>query len=650
MSGVSFVGIDSGTLLRAAGVLATALVVLYILKLRRRPIAVPFALLWTRVLSDREATTLFSQLKRIFSLLLQLLLVALMLTALGDPRVAVNKTTGRHLVVLFDASASMQATDVPQLPLLVDKPEVPTALKTRLDVGKERLRQTVRSLAGSDRMLIAAFDAGVTPLSTMTGDTSELERALDKVRPMDVRANFAAAVRYAKDSLRGLSNPEIVVVSDGALGEIQDGQGPVDLAGIKLSYVKLGDSMTSRNVAITQLSVRRYPLDKSRYEVLVEVTNTMDAEAQVELELRGDGKLTDSVELRLGAKKSTSRFYPNLAGVDHLLEARVRLKDGADDLPVDDHAYALLPERRRARVQVVTRGNMYLTAALLLDEYLEVVEVQPEAYPADGTFDVTIFDGTAPAVTPECGGLFYLAPADDTHTPFKLGDKLKSDKGFPLGFDELQTKHPIVRSLSLAEVNVASARVLESVDKKDVAVGRSLKGTLLLAGRRKGKPFVALGFDVRDSDLPMRVAWPLLVMNVIGYFIDEETAYISSFRTGEVWSIPAAAGEKVASLRLPDGSKHPVPVKEGRAVYLGQRAGVYTLELPDSKVSFAANLADVAESSITPAASLSISGVTAGELEGFTLNVRRELWVLFLFAVLGLSGLEWLTYHRRVTV
>ena len=650
MSGLSFTGIDAGTLLRAAGALGVAVVVLYILKLRRRPIAVPFAALWQRVLRDRESTSFFSQLKRLLSLLLQLALLGLMLGALGDPRTAVNKTTGRHVVVLVDASASMKATDVSQEGSLGETSGAKRRPVTRLDVAIAKVRQLVRGLSGSDRMLVVSLDAAVTPLSTMTGETSELEHALDSVRAVDVRANFAAGLRYAVDSLRELSNAEIIVASDGALGEAVDGQGAIELGAIKLSYVKVGDSTTSRNVAITGLSVRRYPLDKSRYEVLVGVTNTMDEEARIELELRGDGKVTDLVELRLGAKESTSRFYPNLSGADRALEAHVRLKDGQDDLPADDTAFALLPERRRARVQVVTRGNMYLAAALLLDEYLEVVEVAPEAYPAEGAFDVTIFDGVAPAVAPKGGGVLYLAPPNDTHTPFKLGDALNSTKALPLGFDELEDKHPVVRYLSLGEVNVGKARALEPSDKKDVAVGRSLLGTLLLAGRRKGRPFVALGFDVRDSDLPMRIAWPLFVMNVIGHFIDEDTGYISSFRTGEVWSIPAGPGDKVASLALPDGSKRIVPVKDGRAVYLGQDAGLYELELPDGKTSFAANLADPIESSIAPVASLVVGRVTSAEVEGFAVGVRRELWIYFLLAVLVVSALEWLSYHRRVTV
>ena len=661
MNNLHLTGIAAGTLLKAAAALGALVLLFYILKLKRRPIPVPFAPLWQRILRDKEATTLFSQLKRLLSLLLQLALLALMLLALGDPRPAVSATTGRHVVVLMDASASMKAIDVPQAPGIEHLPDSERHYKTRLDHGKEKIRETIRGLSGTDRMLVAQLDAAVTPLSTMTSEISELEKAVADVRPADVRASFAAGLRFAVDSLRGLSNPEVVVVSDGALGEATDGQGAVDLGAVKLSYVKLGEG--SHNVAITGFAVRRYPLDKSRYEVLLEVTNTMDEAAEVALELYGDGLMTDIVELHLGAKESVSRFYPNLSGADHTLEARVKLKNVKDELPVDDHAFALLPERRRARVQVVTAGNMYLDAALLLDEYLEVVNVAPEKYPGEGKFDVTIFDGVAPKTDNKSGGVFYINPPNDTHTPFRLGDKLKNEKAMPLGFDEIDDKHPIVRYLSLGDVNVARARALEGTEKQDVAVGKSLRGTLLLAGRRKGHKFVALGFDIRDSDLPMRIAWPLMLMNIVGDFIDEDTGYISSFRTGEVWSIPASAGGKTATLRLPSGSERLVPIKDGRAVFLGQDAGFYELKLdvaasaradageaPAMSTTFAANLSDAAESAIAPADSLTVGTKKSGDLEGFAVGVRRELWVYFLAAVLLVTALEWLTFHRRVTV
>src|SRR5450755_2876567 len=120
------------------------MIALYILKLRRRVVAVPFSPLWQRILRDKEATSLFSQLKRLLSLLLQLALLALLLLALGDPRAAQNLIEGRNIVVLVDASASMQATDV---------------APSRLEAARERVRTMVRGLSGTDRMLIAQMDA-----------------------------------------------------------------------------------------------------------------------------------------------------------------------------------------------------------------------------------------------------------------------------------------------------------------------------------------------------------------------------------------------------------------------------------------------------------------------------------------------------------
>lgn len=87
-------------------------VVLYILKMRRRAVAVPFAKIWQRILRDQDATSLFSQLKRFCSLLVQLALLALLLFALGDPRLSQNVLEGRNVVVVIDASASMKSVDV----------------------------------------------------------------------------------------------------------------------------------------------------------------------------------------------------------------------------------------------------------------------------------------------------------------------------------------------------------------------------------------------------------------------------------------------------------------------------------------------------------------------------------------------------------
>jgi len=67
-------GVPLQTLIQLGALAGAAVVVFYILKLRRRPVAVPFSKIWQKILRDKEATSLFSQLKRLLSLLLQLAL------------------------------------------------------------------------------------------------------------------------------------------------------------------------------------------------------------------------------------------------------------------------------------------------------------------------------------------------------------------------------------------------------------------------------------------------------------------------------------------------------------------------------------------------------------------------------------------------
>lgn len=630
-----FTGVPLQTLIQIGALAGAAVVVFYILKLRRRPVAVPFSKIWQKILRDKEATSLFSQLKRLLSLLLQLALLALLLLALGDPRAAANLIEGRNIVVLIDGSASMKATDVGP---------------SRIESARERVRSMVRGLSGSDRMLIAQMDAAVTPLSTLTGEISELEAGVAAVKASDASADFARSLRFASDTLRGLPSPEIIIVSDGALSEAADSAGPVHLGEIKLSYVPIG--VHAKNAAITGFSVRRYPLDKSRYEVMLEVTNTSDEAMDVELSLLGDGQLTDLSRLRLNPHEKLPRFYPNLSGASKTLEAKIALGDGTrDDLPADDHAYARLPERRRARVQVVSSGNMFLEAALLLDEYLDVTTVDPTKYPAKGAYDVTIFDGVTPSVAAGSGSLLYLDPTG-TNVPFEVGKLVDDD----IGFDELDAKSPLLRYTALSDVNIARAHVLKG-DKDDKVVARSFKGPLLIQGRRAGVKFVALGFDVRESDFPLRIAWPLFLLNTINDFVEEDVGYISSFRTGTVWSIPASSAAETATLELPDGTKRSVPIKDGRAVFLGQEAGFYKISTGTTQAGgaedvtmFAANLADPQESAIAVREKLEVDGRVAGEVGEFKIGVRREMWVYLLLAVLLVTTLEWLTFHRRVTV
>ena len=94
-----------GLIFAVAGI---GLTTLYLLKQQRRRVDVPFIRLWQQVLQRSEATSWWRRLLRLLSLLIQLVVLALLVLSLGDPRLG-RSQRGRTLVLLIDASASMQA-------------------------------------------------------------------------------------------------------------------------------------------------------------------------------------------------------------------------------------------------------------------------------------------------------------------------------------------------------------------------------------------------------------------------------------------------------------------------------------------------------------------------------------------------------------
>lgn len=619
-------------LAQVMGVLAAAgagVVVLYLLKLRRREVHVPFVRLWREVVADNQSTRLFSTLKRILSLLVALAVVALLATALGDPRRADATTGGRTIVLLVDASASMQATDV---------------APSRLAVAQREATAVVSGLGPADRALVAQMDATTTPLSPLTSDPGLLRDGIAAVRPTEVAADLPRAVALALDVLRDQPGPELVVLSDGRLEATDALRRTLAARHVRVSWVRTGRH-GARNVAITAFSLRRHPLDKSRTEALVELRNTGPRDETVELRVLSNGETIDVQRLAVRKGERLRRFFEGIAGADRALEARIALADGTRDaLPADDHAWAALAERRRARILSVSRGNRYLEAALLLDEYLEVTEITPERYPVPGRFDVTIFDDFVPPTSPTTSTLWlHPAPGEGVNGPLAVTGAIAR----PF-FDTLDRRHPLLAFTALANVNVAEALAVH-LEPGDRAVAADRRGALVVAGTRSGRRFVALTFDVRVSDLPLRVAWPLLVLNAIDWFVEESTGYVSSYRTGEPWYVRVPAGATRAEVVGPHADRRAVPIVDGRAVLSATRAGLYRVVTPIGETIFAANLGAVTESDLDPPRILAL-GTPPGRPPEGDASLARELWIYLVLAAALVLALEWLSYHRRWTV
>ena len=637
-----FSGLVGAPLMYVGGSLFAAIFVLYILRLRRRPLAVPFSPLWRQVLKEQNNTEWRNKLRRWLSLILQLVLAGLLILALSEPEDESNIKNARHVLVLLDTSASMQTLDV--LPKAADSEEVLEKI-SRLAQAKSEAHQLIDGLALNDRMLIVRFGATPQPATPFTDRQQQLHDAVAAVQSRDVTSELKRAFAFANDALSGLSNPEVVLISDGAFPD-QDLDAVSQLTGVKLSYVPVGQA--KQNLAVTGLSVRRYPLDRSRYEVQLDVTNFAEEHARTELQLSADGNPIEVTSLTLAPGESVTRTYENLSGADQTLEARLKPDPGTDFLEADNHAYAVLPTRRRANVLVVSPGNTYLEAALLLDEYLDVTVIDPTAALPESPFDVTILDGVAPRLSDNHGSALYLNPPADT-TPIPYRKRKPEIAGF--GFDTWDKNSPLLHWMAVENIQVAKGYAL-SPQPGDNTIGASELGPILVAGKRDERQVVVLGFDPRDSDFVLRVAWPLFLLNTINAFTSDSVDYHSSLPTGTVSQLTLPEDARQLVLESPTGKTTPVASETTHAAVYPDETGFYRLrtENHEQLQLFAANLGRASESAIAPLTSLSRGAVTAELPSGFEPKDRFELWRYVVLAALLLSGIEWFSYHRRITV
>ncbi len=615
---MTFLGAPLASLLGAAAAVSAALVALYLLRPQRRRVDVPYARLWGLVVRKARSSAIARRLGRWESLLLQLLIASLLLLALAEPHLGSNDAP-RH-VILVDVSASMQAKERGE---------------PRIERARTAVQHVLDDLSPDEETLIVAFDTEPRALSALTHDDVELRLAAGRLVATDAPDDPIPALRLAADVLRGAANGRITLVTDGALDLSH--VDPALLSGLDMRAIDVATASFDEhadNVAITGFSVRRYPANPSAYEILVELRSYANEPRHVTLTVTQEGEIVEITPLDLPAGGRVQRRLADLAGEGRRLEATI---DGNDALALDDHAYALLPERPRTRVLLVGAGDLYTEGALLLDRAVDVERVAPASFDASKAagYDAAVFAGWTPPVSPHVPALYLGCEAPGC--PFSARGTM--DAPF---VTETQKDSPILRWVALKDLNV-SRSIVFSIGSGDTTLASSLGRPLLVSGTRDGVRAVALGFSPSMSDLPLRVAFPVLLVNAVRWLTGHSVESPDEVRTGRRTRIAAAS-----DLELDGPERVRVPANDGTAQLTVRHAGFYASK--DGRL-VAANLADARESSIA-SRPIVIGGQAVGAPTTLKnrLSPRTSLWRWLTGLALLLIALEWWTFHRRHTV
>jgi hypothetical protein len=685
---VSFLSPLSAAMVGWIGAAAALLTVTaYIIKMRRRRFEVPFSRLWQRVLDQKDASALWKHLRRLLSLLLALFVLGLFLLAALGPTLGGTDRRARSVVVLIDASASMKTLD--------GAPDGDgEAAISRLDAAKRAAKELIDGMGGGDVAMILQVDGQATPLSRFSSDGPMLRKVVDGIRASDTPADLHRALGAAADALHGRQGPLLVIVSDGAYPAAQlaavrwDAAAPaaapttpadarvraaskdlaaVDLSGIDVRYVPVGRAR--ENVGIIGFAARRFVTNREELEVFVELQNFGAQPARRQLAIYSGDTAMDLQTIELAPGQRLRRIYKS-AGNDARLRASLRPVEGAggsDPFPLDDEAFALLTERKRQKVLLVVperpvvrddgstdseASSLYLEGAMLaLKDLLDADKITPAEYDANPAqasgYDAVIFDEHTPAAPPAAHAIYFHPTAEGS--PVAVRGQLERPR-----ITETAEEHPVMRWVQMSDVNVDRSHVF-TVDRMrgEAALAISVRDPIVVARNAGGKKAVVVGFALAGTDLTLRVAFPLLLINTLDWFAGSSTELITTYTTGQRQRVPldGAPDVREATVTGPDGATRPAPVVDGVATFYADQVGFYALAAPGvAGLELAANLSSPAESAIAPVGKLALGGKELAAPEAFAVTRTRTLWAYLVLAALLLLVVEWVTYHRRITV
>jgi hypothetical protein len=684
------------------------IILLYFLRLKRKPVAVPSTFLWKKSVEDLHVNRLMQWIRRNVLLLLQLLAVLAMIYGVLGPRLHGSIGGGRYYILIIDNSASMSAKDL--------SPD-------RLSWAKAEAIKEIDATTDSDFGMVIVFNDVAEIRQGYTANRVELRSAVQAIKPtnrptkLDEALSLAASLANPDRSTMNESvrpeNPEpgkertyvgidgfqadVHLYSDGRFPDVPD----FALANLNLNWhvPPIPEEAGANNVAILEFNAERAPDDPTTILARAFVRNysNQQSSARPRVELLANGNqllgVYDDDDTKKNKKwepipakteRSSINFtIPDITENSDLV-LRLKLDEVKDAFPLDDQAWVVFGIIRKSRVLIVGPENKLLrnffdtpSVKKLADvTYFREEVLKPEADPKDyrtpareGKFDLVIFDRCGPTTEddmPAANTFFIGYPPMPFLPANSMGDakkKVKLTEAGPSvrGWD---SKHPVMRNLqSLDEIDISEAFGFPDLPPRTQRLIEGSENLVLLSAMPR-TPYtdLALAFPILtnegkwNTNWPLKVSFPLFMRNMLqtlGNVRDAGTE--EPVKPGQVKHL-RIGGSKELRLTKPDGALE--VMQRGPRADFGiadtDQLGVYVARWDDlagkgvQTRRFAVNLFDRMESDLSLVKEVSVGSqkIEAGKPR----KAPQDLWKWPLLVGLFVLMTEWWVYNKRVQI
>lgn len=613
------------------------LLLFYLLKVRRRPRRVSSTWLWRATVEDARASVPFQRLRRNLLMLLQILILALLATALARPILNLRLGNAGSVLILVDTSASMAMRSEPGGP-------------TRLEQARERAVEHVNSLPEGVQALVLPYASRAMVAAPFTLDRARLRRAIEDLEVQATGQDLPSALVLAASLVGSEPSPQIVIFSDSAR------IGPAEREALDATPVVVQSvGRPAPNFGWTALSVQRGSSMAETYDLFGQIVYHSEQAEEVTLRIRADERLLDVRNLRLEPGAETPVVIEGLAlEGEAMLQASLAVSDaGFDALELDNHAWIEVRPAHRIRLLLCTSGNYFLSRALNAIEEVETVTVAPGQAAPEGPWDLAVYDRALPGNPPDVPALYIARSPWEASGAENSPDVAQS--GASVGsITHWDSEHPVARNIQWSTITVFETDT-PSLPGGTRALVESGDTPLLLVGRAEGQPVLYLTFDLFSSNLPLRAAFPIFIRNTVDWLTRDRAAReTESWNGGE--TLAFGVPEEISEIKLVSPSNRVWELIPGpdRLVSFAEtyETGVWRAEIPGRPDQrFGVNLMNRSESdpAVTESLRIDSTGEQIATGLGNELRANREIWRWLAAAALLILIMEWVLYRRPQT-
>ena len=579
---------------------ATAVTVaLYLLIRARKRFAVATLRFWQNAQQQVQQTRR-RRIDQPWSLLLQLLAIALLLLAIAQPRLGSPDTSGRDHVLILDTSAWQQN---------------PALFAESRKLALEWLRR----VPPQDRVMLVRADSLATPATRFEANPATVRAAIESTQPSSSALDLQPAFELALQALRieARRPGEIVYTGPGRVEPNATINAPANLR-------VLLTREPPANLGLTRVELRRSTEDATLFHTSVTARNYSNIARNVPLIAGLGGALISNQLLTLPPNAETTATFQFRMTAAGWLETRLSARDA---LAADDRVTLEIPEPRRLRVNVYTADADLLRPILSSDVRIQPTFLTPAQYRPNADADLLLIDSFQPLQAPLRPTIF-LNPGTVETT-----------------ISSWNSAHPVAAGIRSRDLKISNARIL-TPGSGETVIATAKEGALIIAGAQAGVKTITLGFHPLRSNLRYSLATPLLFANIFQWIAPETflRQEVLAATPGAI-SVDLAEAYAPEKLRVLDAKGEALPFTvEGRSVrFFAATPSTVRVLSPNSELVFALTLPGLGATAWQPPATIA-RGLAA---PAAATALPREVWQYLALLAALILAIEWWFFRNQ---